>query len=136
MGNAGEPLGRAAPHALGGTFWDDKLRMDCLQIHQFAIQPVIDRVLHFRSIQHVVGVGCPREQPPELCSAFAILIVSGLWHSCGHRTSNSAFNGGDPFDFPGVFDLGEGEVERHLLLVLSDQLDGENHASLLQPGPT
>ena len=39
--------------------------MGLLQLQQFPVEAVIDRVLHFRGIQHVVGVGGTVEKPPQ-----------------------------------------------------------------------
>ena len=78
MGHAGESLGGSSTHALGGAVGDHQLGVSGLQIQQFAIKAVVDRVLHLGSIQHVIGVGCSGEQLPQFSGALIELIRRGL----------------------------------------------------------
>ena len=65
MLNAAESFRRLPPHALGGAVGGDQLRLVLLKVGQFPVETVIDRVLHDRSIEHVVSVGGSVEQVPQ-----------------------------------------------------------------------
>ena len=69
MLHAAEPLSRSAPHPLTGAVWGDQLRVGCFQLQQLSVEAVVDRILHFWSIQHVVGVGGPLQQLPQFAGA-------------------------------------------------------------------
>ena len=57
-----EALGRLPPHPLGRTVGAEQLGEAALQLQQFAVEPVVDRVFHHGRIEHVVGVGGSLEQ--------------------------------------------------------------------------
>ena len=132
VSHAGESFGGRSSHPLSRAVCHHQLRMSSLQIKQFAVEPVVDRILKLRGIQHVIGMGRSGEQLPQFCGAFAVLIRCGFRGRRSHGRNDSALDSGDPLDFPAVLHLGEGEVERHFLLAFSDQLHGENHVPLLQ----
>ena len=67
-----------APHPLGEAVGGDQLRVGGFELQQLPIEAVVNRILHLGSIEHVVGMGGPGEQPPQLVGA-------GLAHSRGLR---------------------------------------------------
>jgi hypothetical protein len=55
--HAGEAFGRLPPHPLGRTVGAEQLGEAVLQLQQFAVEPVVDRIFHHGRIEHVIGVG-------------------------------------------------------------------------------
>ena len=66
MAHARESLGRCTAHPLGGTVGGDQLGVRLLQLEQFAIEAVVNRILHLGCIEHVVSVRGAVEQMPQL----------------------------------------------------------------------
>ena len=69
MLDALEALSRSASHPLGGAVGGLQLRVGALQLEQFAVKPVVDRILHLGSIQYVIGMGGAVEQGAQFGSA-------------------------------------------------------------------
>ena len=78
--HADEAVGRRAAHPLGGAVGAEQLRVGLLELQQFAIEAVIDRVLHQRRVEHVVSVGGAIEEGPQFLGPLA-LVAGG----CGQR---------------------------------------------------
>ena len=66
--NAAEARSRCAAHPLCGTVCAEKGWIRLFEIHQFAVETVVDRVFKNRVVEHVIGVGRPVEQTPKLGS--------------------------------------------------------------------
>ena len=60
----------STPDALRRAIRRDQSGILLLQFHQFPVEPVIDRILHRRCIEHVVGMGCLLQQLAEFDEAF------------------------------------------------------------------
>ena len=105
VGHAREPLCRGSPDPLRGTVRADQLGVGRLGVQQLAVEPVVHRILHLRSIQHVIGVGSPLQQAPQLLGPGAVISDD--------RTHAGSGSGEllDAIDPPVVFHLHEGEVE-------------------------
>ena len=105
MGHAREALGWSAADPLGGTVGADQLGMGGLEVQQLAVEPVVHRILHLRSIEHVVGVGSPIQQAAQFLGP-GVVISDGRTHA-GSGSGELL----DAIDAPVVFHLHEGEVE-------------------------
>ena len=73
MFNAAEAFRRWATHPLGRAVGAAQGGVRLLQLHQFPVQAVVDRVFQNRAIEHVIGMGCSVEQASQLGSPFVLL---------------------------------------------------------------
>ena len=64
--HAAEPICRCSSHALGGAIGSLQAGIRLLELQEFAVEAVVDRVFHHRSIENVIGVSCPIEQLTQL----------------------------------------------------------------------
>ena len=67
--NAAESCRWRPPHALGRTVGADQLWIVLLKLEQLPVKAVIDRVLHLRCIEDVIGVGRLVQQLAQLLCA-------------------------------------------------------------------
>ena len=65
MAHAAESLRRAASHPLARAVRAQQLRVGAFQLQQLPVEAVVDRVLHHRSVEHVIGVGGAVEQAAQ-----------------------------------------------------------------------
>ena len=71
--NAVEARCRCSAHPLGGAVSTEQACVGLLQLLQFPVEPVVDRVLHDRGIEDVVGVGSSVEQGPQFRGPLLLL---------------------------------------------------------------
>ena len=132
--HAGEGRRRCSPHPLGGAVRGDQLGVGGLELEQFPVEAVVDRILQLGGIQHVVGVGGVVEQSPQFGGAGLVLV--GCIHASTLRQNNSGCSQlGDAIDPPLLFHLHEGEIQRQFFFAVALELDGEDQLALIEPGP-
>ena len=76
--HAAEAVGRLPPHSLGRTVGAEQLGEGALQLQQLPVEPVVDRVLHQGSIEHVVGVGGPLEELAQFGGPILRRVIPGI----------------------------------------------------------